>query len=80
VGRCARPCRGGSIARVKEGRRSATEAFIAVWRAGGRVPSGATRRRGVGEGCGASTTVGRRGMAYSGPFTALVGGARASGA
>jgi hypothetical protein len=55
VGRCARPCRGVSNAGVKKGRRSVVEALIAAWRGGGRVTGGATRRRGAGEGRGAST-------------------------
>jgi hypothetical protein len=80
VGCCARSCRGGSIAGVKKGRRSIAEAFIAVRQGGGWVVGSTTRRRGAGEGRGASATVGWRGVAGSGPPTTLAGDAHASGA
>jgi hypothetical protein len=46
---------------------------------GGRPAGGATRRRGLGEGCGSDMVVRRRGVAGSGLNVARVGGARARG-
>jgi hypothetical protein len=48
-------------------------------RGGGWSAGGATWRRGVGRGVGASAVVGRHGVAGSGPAAMLMGGVRAGG-